>query len=357
MGGSRLKKWISMGFIVFILQLSLQPPSILSASDLHQDYSPLMDWIETEDLETPIRAFGEFEKAFSARIQEENLEYFEKNRALLKRIRDSLDSRELRWRLDRMTQRLVFVPETREPYATLFEDYCRDAVSHVLETTGLENPYRSIETLTSPRPEIPEPGSGIAVYIVHNLARESRSVYIFSNEEERRVKIELKGVRFAAQVGSYSSNIEARQDGTVKITGDTYTVWQNSAGNPYTALMVPVEETLHIALRKHTESAILESLKEDGSFDTETVKQVSDDWIALEEAIVGGCVHVIVPPLLKRLFGGEFPETLVLNDLEQKRSLSRYRLLERGIDVVADLGVRKAIRLYTSNPFAWQSML
>ena len=37
---------------------------------------------------------------------------------------------------------------------------------------------------------------------------------------------------------------------------NNYTIWQNSAQLTYNALIVPIEETLHIALRPYTEKAI-----------------------------------------------------------------------------------------------------
>ena len=55
--------------------------------------------------------------------------------------------------------------------------------------------------------------------------------------------------------------LEIKKDGTIEFERNNYTIWQNSAQLPYNALIVPIEETLHIALRPHTEKAIQDELK------------------------------------------------------------------------------------------------
>ena len=81
-----------------------------------------------------------------------------------------------------------------------------------------------------------------------------------------------------------------------------YTIWQNSAENPYTALMAPVEETFHIALRDYTERAILEKLQTRSTHGIAEVNRIVDEWIAVEEAIAGGLVYGLLPEFLSKKF-------------------------------------------------------
>ncbi len=49
--------------------------------------------------------------------------------------------------LKNISQRLLYVPETRKEYAELFESYCNDVIDEILRLTGFNNPYREIHTL------------------------------------------------------------------------------------------------------------------------------------------------------------------------------------------------------------------
>ena len=75
----------------------------------------------------------------------------------------------LKWKLDSLKNRLVFVPEDRQDYAALYRDYCRDAIDFVLNETKLANPYADLITLDRKKPRM-EQQHGIVVYLVYNLA-------------------------------------------------------------------------------------------------------------------------------------------------------------------------------------------
>ena len=85
---------------------------------------------------------------------------------------------------------------------------------------------------------------------MHNLTAEVRARYEFYNDSKKTVAVELTGQYLSGEVGSYSSFLSFTDEGQMVFTHDRFTIWQNSAQNPYTAFMTPVEETLHIALRK-----------------------------------------------------------------------------------------------------------
>jgi len=70
-----------------------------------------------------------------------------------------------------------------------------------------------------------------------------------------------------------------------------YTIWQNSAANPYTALMVPVEETLHISLRTCTVRLINDRIDQEKIDNIYFLEKVVPEMAAVEEAVVGGLVH------------------------------------------------------------------
>jgi len=319
-----------------------------------QDYSRLVELIRLEDRENPLYVFNDFENEFDEDSHKANLEYVNDHPDLIMRIKEDLGGGEIRWRLDTSMHRLLFVPEVRKEYATIFEDYCYDVIRYVLDKMNVSNPYKKIQTLYHERPGIPD--SGVTVFLVHNLAREFIGRYIFSNKTKRKVKIDLKGIVFLGEVGSYTTRVYVRDNGKLEFVRDNYTIWQNSAENPYTALMVPVEETLHIVLREHTERAIREQLELNPSRRMQEVEKVAEELIATEEAVVGGVVHGLLPPFLKRCVP-KLPCSLVQEDIESKSELRQYRHLRRGIAIVESLGHRNALEMYSRDPKEFMKLL
>ena len=213
------------------------------------NYSRLVNFIRLEDKVQPVYAFNDFEESIDETSINDTKQYFSEHKDLIKKIKKDLGGGSLRWKLDNFKQRLVFVPETRDEYAALYKNYCIDVIDFILNETRLDNPYTQIKNLQHEDPDIPE-NQGITVFLVHNLAREYRGTYSFFNENPKKeIKISLRGTRFIGEIGSYSSMLEIKRDGTIEFVRNNYTIWQNSAQLPYNALIVPIEETFHIALR------------------------------------------------------------------------------------------------------------
>jgi hypothetical protein len=199
-------------------------------------------------------------------------------------------------------------------------------------------------------------GPGMKAYVVHNLASEFIATYVFSNEKKKKIRLQLKGKIFQGEVGSYASKILLRDDGTVQFERDAYTIWQNSAKNPYTALMVPAEETLHIALREHTERGMERLIKDNALGTLDEIKLTVQEWIAVEEAIVGGLVYSLLPGYLRN-HTRHFPRSLIKKDLETKKAFKRYRYLKKGISLVEKMGYKKALKTYMTDPAAFKKRL
>jgi hypothetical protein len=320
------------------------------------DYARLIQLIQLDDRQQPLYVFNDFEENFDRASYRATRQYFKEHPGLIQRIKDKLKGGKLRWKLKNLKQRLLFVPENRPEYATLYKNYCHDVISAILDKTGFDNPYESIQTLNQRNPIIHGENGGITAYLVHNLAKEYVSTYIFSNQTEKKVKIELKGTLYSGEVGAYSSTLMMNKDGTIEFFKAKYTIWQDSAENPYTALVVPAEETLHIALREHTERAIRITLVGMDRQSPKDAQKIVEDWIAVEEAVVGGIVFLLLPPILDGYLV-ELPESWITKDRDVKIQYERYRYLERGITVVENIGYKEAIRLYSADPAAFKDLL
>ena len=322
--------------------------------DSQRDYSQLVEFIKIDDKTAPLYVFNDFEEDFDADSHRANIEFFNEHPRLVSKIQKDLIAEKLRWKLDKLACRLVFVPEKREEYATLFKIYCNDVINYTLDKTELSNPYQDLETLLEESPEISD--EGVTAFLVHNLAKEYVARYSFTNRKRKKVVIELTGTLFSGKVGSYTTTVHMKQSGEFIFERDDYTIWQNSSKNPYTVLTVPVEETLHIALREHTERAIKDELESKCVDGIGEVEKIVDNWMAVEEAIVGGLVHLLFPDFLEKHINN-LSNSLIHEDIEAKMEFGQYRYLRKGIEVVESMGCKKAVKIYEENPTEFKDLL
>lgn len=319
-----------------------------------RDYTRLLEWIQVQDRQKPLLPLAEFQSEYDSQSHHANLQFFRENPELLEEIRRKLDSPRLRWQLDRLEHRLTFVPEQREEYAALYERYCRELVEFVLEKTLLENPFLTIQTLKEEKPPLPE--DGVAVFLVHNLVKEYVATYSFHGPSDKTIRVDLNGTVSVGQVGTYTSTMNVGDGGTVKFQKNPYTIWQNSAVNPYTALMVPAEETLHAALRGYTEQAISDALANSPMEDPEFARRTVAEWVKVEEALVGGAVNLLLVEFLDDALPDLNPDWIEA-DLAAKNSFERYAFLKKGIELVKAMGYLTAIRMYAHSPNAFVGYL
>ena len=323
------------------------------------DYSRLMYFLKGDHLEAPLLLLSDSEGEFDRHLNRENLAYLNQNRELLEQIQSRLEAETLNWKLSGSSKRLLVVPERRQEYARLFEGYCRSAIGYALDRTQLANPYLQIETLDGPVAlESETTGRGVTAYLVHNIADEYVEEYLFFKPEESgtKIKIKLSNRVFTGRIGSYTSRLTFGEDSQVEFIRDPYTLWQNSAKNPVNVLVAPIEETLHIALRSATETAIRGKLEQIKPKNIQEVEAVVHEWMAVEEAIVGGLVARLMPEIFDRLLSGPMQKEIT-ESLDQRDVHEQYRYLREGIRVVHDLGVRPAIDLYFSEPTRFQQLI
>ncbi len=322
--------------------------------NLARDYTRLVDFILLEDREYPLCLFNDFRDDMDEEVNRANLEHFESDREFVGRVRSALGDGELQLELKSLKWRWAFVPENREEYSELYEDYCWDVIDYVLTQTRTSSPYRGMKTLHEEKPKIPE--IGVTVFIVHNLVKEFITEYAFSNEQGKTIAIDLTGKLFSEYVGSYSTSIAIEEQGSFLFERDTYTIWQDRARNVYTALSVPAEETLHILLREPTEREMKRQLARRHPSTLAALKGVVREWMAVEEAVVGGLVHGLLPRFLRKRLKNLSP-ALIEADVTEKTKLRKYRYLKKGIQLVRDFGCEKAVRLYAEKPALWRSLL
>lgn len=324
------------------------------------DYSKLLAFAKMQDLQDPLVVFGAAENDFDRDLNRENIAFLNKDKTLLDRIQSQIKGERLEWQLVTSSKQLLAVPENRDEYARLFEQYCHTAVNYLLNRIQMPNPYDRIITLKGPLPTLPEAREqqGITVYLVHNLVDEYIEEYLFSgqDDDESKVKIRLSNLINDGKVGSVTSLVTIGAGNQYEFSRLPYTVWQNSAQNPLNVLIVPIEETLHILMRPFTERSMQAELLQTGPTRIEQVQRIADDWIAVEEAIVGGVVWQVLPEVCARFVRQEDAGCLT-DALVEREEHPQYHLLRHAIQVVADLGVNEALAVYRNSPLDFKNMI
>ncbi|MEJ2039851.1 MAG: hypothetical protein P8X55_13110, partial [Desulfosarcinaceae bacterium] len=176
------------------------------------------------------------------------------------------------------------------------------------------------------------------------------------DDDQTKIRIKLSNRVFSGIIGSYSSDLVIGENNSFEFVREPFTIWQNSAQNPLNVLIAPVEETLHILLRGATESAICAELKRVKPQKLSEVEDVVHDWMAVEESIVGGLVARLMPDILTRFLHDPKAEALE-EALAQRDEHAQYRYLDRGIKVVVDLGLKKSVHFYKSDPMGFKNMV
>lgn len=347
-----------LSLLIFVLVcLSLPNPSSSGPLSEPGEFSSLTDLLVPSDESKSYVALTGFDASFEESISHAGMAYFNAHPELIDRIRNDLESPDLSWRLGVVSHRVMYVPETRPDVSGLFMAYCRDSINDLLTRTGLSSPYSSILTLNDALPSMGEE-TGIHVYIVHDLAKEYTATYEFSVSEDKRIEVDLSGRMSVNETGSFSSFLEYSEETRQwSFTRNPYTVWKCSSKNPYTVLMTPLEETLHIALREYTEKAIIAAIhKAGGLLSAKEVQDLMESWLAVEEAVVGGLVYKLVPDVVLPRVPG-VSEELIKADLEVKSRFHKYRFLGKGIDLVESRGLKEIIDMYENDPMTFRDLL
>ena len=351
-------------FVIFIgvaLCTIIKPPFSHGSCDTldRSDYTKLLSFIAQEDLQDPLVAFGHAQMDFDRQRNQENLSYLNNNKALIQSIQTRIKGESIQWRLDNAFMQHLIVPENRDEYAQLFEKYCKASIDFLLDQIQMPTPYMTIATLKSPINALPDQASnGITAYLVHNLADEYTEEYLFFNQDKDspKIRIKLRNRQFDGKIGSYSSHLKIGKNNQFEFVREPYTLWQNSAKNPLNVLIVPIEETLHILVRPATETAIQTDLALVKPTLLPEIQGIVDDWMAVEEAIVGGVVRQVMPKVLSRFRLREVID-LLPQALAEREQHEQYRLLDQGIQVVSDLGVDETLSLYQKKPLIFKEMI
>lgn len=249
---------------------------------------------------------------------------------------------------------LKYIPETRPALADAYRDYCREAVRHTCRMVQLPSFYKGVFVPRTANPEIAT-GDGVSAYVVHRLVKDYQAICEFTGSGGS-VKFKVAGAIYSSHLGAVEMDVEGLPDGSYRIARRNYTIWQDYGDNFYTLLQIPVEETLHYLMGRHTDRHLLHQLHQDAVRQTAQVEEIANHWMAVEEALVGGLVAQILPALIRsqslRLADGDIQRSAAA-----KAGLPQYRFRDLGLRLVESLGAQAAMQMYREDPTAFQRQL
>jgi hypothetical protein len=249
---------------------------------------------------------------------------------------------------------LKYIPETRIPLAQAYQEYCREAVVHTCRMAKVPSIYKGVFVPQTANPEI-QAGDGVSAFVVHRLVKAYQAICEFTGSSGS-IKFKVAGAIYSNHLGAVEMEVEGLPDGSYRIARRNYTIWQDHNDNIYTLLQIPVEETLHFLLGRHTDRNLLHLLDQDEVHQTAQVKALASHWMAVEEALVGGLVEQVLPALIRS-------QALSLEDGDIQRSaaakagLPQYRYREVGVHLVETMGFQAAMQMYREDPLAFERQL
>jgi hypothetical protein len=316
---------------------------------------PLSDLTSAKALIGPLLSFRPLKEDPDGEIQTYIYNEVARKPDLMKRLKARVGAElPITLNLEDLEVELKYIPETREPLAHAYLNYCREAVAHTCRMAQVPNFYNEISVAKTANPAI-APGDGVSAFVVHRLAKAYEAVCEFSGSSGS-VKFKVNGAIYSSHMGAVEMEVEGLPDGSYRIQRRNFSIWQDHNDNLYTLLQIPVEETLHYLMGRYTDLHLSHKLVQDNIHQTAQVQKIAKKWMAVEEALVGGLVEQVLPSLIQSrkipLAAGAAQRSA-----DSKKGLPQYRYREVGVRLVENLGLKAAMQMYREDPLAFQRQL
>jgi hypothetical protein len=303
----------------------------------------------------PLLVFQDFRNDPDVEIEHHIHRQLVQRKELLPQLKEKIGfEKQVTLAVEDLQVRLMFVPQGLNGNTEAYQRYCTDVTDFVFASARVDNFYA---TITSPRQSDPPIAkSGISAFLVHRLAKAYRAVCRFSAESGRQVRYHVNGAIFSSHLGAVDLDIQWQPSGQCDFQRKPFTIWQNDTENLYTLLSVPVEETLHYVVGKATDREIASIFREDPPQTAHAAKVMAQEWMAVEESMVGGLVDRILSNYCRR-HRLVLPACAEAETIPAVPSLPQYRYRRRGLRLVRDLGLETAMTMYLDSPAEYRRQL
>ncbi len=346
----QLMRWGALGVAGWMLT-----PIRIAAAALQEDLEQVSQIPQMTEREGPLLVFRDFFADPDVEVEQLIRRQLAQRKDVLGLVRDKIAfEKAVRLSVEDIQVRLMFVPQLQENHATAYQRYCIDVTDYLFEMNPMDNFYAAI---TSPRESYPPVSeTGISAFLVHRLAKEYRAVCRFSAESGRSVKYKATGAIFSNHLGAVDLEIQLQASGQFELMRKPFTIWQNNTENLYTLMSVPLEETLHYLLGKATDRQIALSIEAHSPENLPEVKRLAEEWMAVEESVVGGLVDRVLESYCVR---NDMAMPVLIHGVKRAAEpfLPQYRYRDKGIQLVQNLGYQEAMALYLDNPSNFRRQL
>ena len=352
--GLKRRKWLVQAIAAFT---SFFFPWPLKSwfNSLKDSYAYIATLPALPALENPLLVLRDFQSDSDMEIKQRIYCDIAEDRDLIRQVKQKIGfDQKVTVTIENMDIRLLYVPELRKKYSLAYETYCRRVIDHILTKTHNEHIYGHIISPVTPIPKVGK--RGVTAFLVHQLGKEYRAKCRFAAEDGTSTRYQIKGACFSSRLGAVEVIIENPARDEFQIRRNNISIWQNRSNNFYSLLQIPVEETFHYILGPCTDLKITEELRQKKINTMVEVEKLANHWLAIEEAIVGGLVY-----LLLNEYALKYGFTVSNKDVERallaKEDLLRYRYRRVGIKRVVEMGFKRSFELYTSDPVEFQISL
>jgi hypothetical protein len=330
-------------------------PMEMAGAALREDLELVSHIPGLAERDGPLLVLRDFKSDPDVEIEQYIRSQLSQRKGLLLQLKEKLGfENQVALSVEKLQVRLMFVPQAPNGHTEAYERYCRNVTDFVFKSARADNFYATIASPKQSRPAIAD--SGISAFLVHRLAKAYQAVCRFRAESGKDVRYHVDGAIFSSHIGAVDLDIQWLADGQFGMKRRPFTVWQTDTENLYTLLSVPVEETLHYLLGKATDRVIASSLKDDPPLTAHAAREMAQEWMAVEESVVGGLVDHILRKYCKphhvntSSFATE--ETIPVVP-----SLSQYRYRRQGLRLVRHLGMETALAMYLDSPAEYRKQL
>lgn len=324
------------------------PPIRLAGAASQDDLELVAHMPQMAKREGPLLAFRDYIVDPDVEVERHIRLQVTQQKDLLARLKENIGfDKQVSLSVEAIEVRLMYVPQALHGPAAAYGRYCLNVTDFFFEISQMDNIYAAITSPQASHP--PLAPSGICAFLVHRLAKEYRAVCRFTAESGRSVKYKATGAIFSNHLGAVDLEIEWLAPGQFGLARKPYTIWQNNGDAFYTLMALPVEETLHYFLGTATDRQIAEALRTDPPMTLAAARNVADEWMAVEESVVGGLVNRVLARYCAQ-HNMSLPASTV-------PSLHQYRYRDQGIRVVQNLGFHETVAMYMDNPSNFRERL
>lgn len=318
--------------------------------------SGIKELISLKPLETPLLTFSGYQDDQDYSIKNRIAQDVARNPDLTAIIQKDIgNDSQIEIQFDSLKSEMLFVPESRRKYASMYRKYCLDVIDMLFSRINMTVSINDIVTLSNEYPALPE--NDITAFIVHRLGKKYKAVCSFTNVQQKvSRKFKLEGAFFSDQLGAVVLEITSPEEGVFDLKRKSYTIWQNNTDNIVNILTIPVEETLHYIAGQYTDRKIKETLTQRNVGHAGELKRLSNYWMSIEEAFVGGLVHALLPELAEQ-FAVSLSDTDMQLSFLEKSHLPQYKYRRAGILLVKKIGYRNVLDIYRDDPSEFERLI